>query len=155
MPKLTAANIFIEKALRGEPMTPYKHTQYRPMLYVDIEDICRALNSFSKIILTNTIQERTVKILNLVSPYPVTIIELAKIIRGKVIKLTKGKITPRINVVDKGIESVYSAKDKNLFRVDVSRAREFLGLDKLIHPEESIDRILRARIASNRLFKQS
>lgn len=42
MPERPATNIFITRGLRGEPITPYKHSMYRPMLYVDIEDVCKA-----------------------------------------------------------------------------------------------------------------
>jgi hypothetical protein len=32
MPEKTAANIFITNGLSGRPLTPYKHSLYRPML---------------------------------------------------------------------------------------------------------------------------
>ena len=31
MPKKTAANIFIENGLVGKPLTPYRHSLYRPV----------------------------------------------------------------------------------------------------------------------------
>ena len=42
MPEATAANIFINNAIKGNPITPYQHSMYRPMLYIDIEDLCKA-----------------------------------------------------------------------------------------------------------------
>jgi nucleoside-diphosphate-sugar epimerase len=42
MPVKTAANIFIENGLAGKPLTPFKQSMYRPMLYVDIKDIAKA-----------------------------------------------------------------------------------------------------------------
>jgi nucleoside-diphosphate-sugar epimerase len=146
MPKLTAANIFIENALNGEPMTPYRHTQYRPMLYVDVEDVCRAFESFATLVLDGTSERGTAKILNLVSSKPVTIIELARIVQASFIRLTRGKITPRISVIDKGEKPLYSPKDKTLFRVDNTEARQFLGLAKLAEPRESVERIVKTRL---------
>jgi hypothetical protein len=37
MPKGTQADLFIENALRDEPMTPFAHSQHRPMLFVDVQ----------------------------------------------------------------------------------------------------------------------
>ena len=57
MPKKTAANIFIEKGLKSQPITPYKHSMYRPMLYVDIQDVCKAFKLFADKILNNEIEK--------------------------------------------------------------------------------------------------
>lgn len=146
MPKLTAANQFIEKALRGEPITPYKHTLHRTMLYVDIQDVCKAVTAFCEIMINNNMRETAAKVLNLVSPYPITIIELAEIVQKRVTELTNGRLKPRIEIIDKGINQLYSAEDKGAFKVDISRVREFLGLEELIHPLESVDRIIRTRL---------
>ena len=51
MPPATAANIFIEKGLRGENFTPFKQSMYRPMLYVDVNDICNAYEIYARKIL--------------------------------------------------------------------------------------------------------
>jgi len=53
MPEKTAANIFISKGLRGELITPYRHSMHRPMLYVDVNDVCRAFEAYAKKILPN------------------------------------------------------------------------------------------------------
>jgi len=47
----TAANIFIERALKSETITPCKHSAYRPMLYVDIGGICLSYEKFATKIL--------------------------------------------------------------------------------------------------------
>jgi nucleoside-diphosphate-sugar epimerase len=148
MPRQTAANLFIENALRGEPMTPFRHTQHRPMLYVDVQDVCKAFTSLA----IGALSGRTwkdgegAKIVNLVYPVPITILELAIIVRKSVIKLTHGRIRPKVKVIDKGMKSMYSASDKNRFKVDVSRARELLGSYKLTSPRRSIERIIKSRI---------
>ncbi|MEM1509355.1 MAG: NAD(P)-dependent oxidoreductase [Thermofilaceae archaeon] len=55
MPKNTAANIFIEKGLRGEPITPFKHSMYRPMLYVDVRDVAEAFYRYTLKILSGNV----------------------------------------------------------------------------------------------------
>jgi nucleoside-diphosphate-sugar epimerase len=148
MPKLTAANLFIEKALRGEPMTPFKHTQYRPMLYVDIEDVCAAFESLATRIISDS-KQPTTNVVNLVWPNPITIVDLARIVRTKLLKLTHGQINARIQLVDKGVNPVYTSRDKRRFRVDVSKARDVLGSRTLTSPHRSIERILRARLLAS------
>jgi nucleoside-diphosphate-sugar epimerase len=55
MPKESAANIFIEEGLKAQPMTPYKHIMHKPMLYVDIRDVCEAFESFTNMALSGKI----------------------------------------------------------------------------------------------------
>ena len=149
MPKQTAANVFIENSLAGLPMTPFKHTQHRPMIYVDIRDVCKAFESFAnKVCDDQTGRERSAKVVDLFASPPVTIIELARIIRRKLIRLTHGRKSPKIKVIDKGIEPLYSPKDKKLIKVDVSEARKFLGLKKLLSPSRSIEQILKNRLST-------
>jgi UDP-glucose 4-epimerase len=57
-----------------------------------------------------------------------------------------GALEPRIEIVDQGLPSVFGAEDKYRFRVDVSRTLEFLGLERLISPRESIEYIVRRRL---------
>jgi nucleoside-diphosphate-sugar epimerase len=148
MPNQTAANLFIENALHRQPLTPYKHTQYRPMLYVDIQDVCDAFETFATRILTGEMAKENVteKIINLMWPQPLTIIELARIISGIVAQSTNNRDRPQIRVIDKGIRSFYSPKDKNRFKADISKALRFLGKKKLISPEESLKRIIQNRL---------
>jgi nucleoside-diphosphate-sugar epimerase len=147
MPRLTAANIFIDKALKGEPMTPFAHTQHRPMLYVSIQDICNAFEALSRRILEGEVGHETsgAEVVNVVWPSPVTIIELARIVRAKVIRLTRGKIRPEIETVDTGVPPLFTAKDKGLFRVDISKARKLLGSKKLTSPRQVIEEIIDKR----------
>jgi len=55
MPEKTAANIFMERGLKGEAITPYRYSMHRLMLYVNIGDICQAFEIYAKKILSNEI----------------------------------------------------------------------------------------------------
>lgn len=150
MPEKTAANIFIERALRGETITPYKHSMYRPMLYVDIEDVCRAYERFAIKILNGEVEKSGNSLTHIINVYyssPITILELAEIVRRTVIKLTNGAIRPRIEVVDTGQKPLFEEDDKHRIKVDIRKAREFLGLERLKSPEESIEEIVKKRLA--------
>lgn len=46
MSEKATVNIFIDRGLRGKTYTSYKHSVYRPMLYVDIEEVCKAFERF-------------------------------------------------------------------------------------------------------------
>jgi len=148
MPEKTAANLFIERGLKGLPITPYKHSMHRPMLYVDIRDVCRAFESFANKILNGevAIENNSLHhIVNVVYPEPVTIIELAEMVKAAITQLTDGKVCPQIEIVDKGSPSLFSQCDKNKFKVDVDKAVKYLGLKRFISPEESIEYIARRR----------
>jgi nucleoside-diphosphate-sugar epimerase len=147
MPKLTAANLFIEKALKGDPMTPFKHTQHRPMLYIDVQDVCRAFERMATKIISGPSQG-PIRVVNLVWPKPMTIIDLARIVRTELLTLSHGRIKAKIQVLDKGVDSIYTSEDKKRFRVDVSKARELLGSKTLTSPQLSIERILRQRLST-------
>jgi len=147
MPKLTAANLFIDNALKGEPMTPFKHTQYRPMLYVDIMDVCAAFESLTTSVSSAPIQQKT-QVVNLVWPKPITIIELARIVQKKLVEVTGGKVKARIKVVDTGVDPIYTHRDAKRFRANISKAQEILGTRKLTDPQQTIERILRHRLAT-------
>lgn len=148
MPEKTAANIFIEKALRGEAITPYKHSMHRPMLYVDIDDICRAYRAFATKILTGEIRKTgnsLAHIVNVYYPEPITIIELAHIVRNAVMKHTRSAMCPRIEVVDIGQEVLFEEDDKQKMKVDVSKAATLLGLSDLKSPAQSVEEIVKSR----------
>jgi len=149
MPEKTAANIFIERGLRGESLTPYKHSMYRPMLYVDIEDVCKAFRNYiAKILNANLSKEKNElsQIVNIFYQEPITILELAEIVRDAIVKHSNGRTQPSIEIVDTEKESIFTEEDKKKFIVDLGKARKFLGLTELISPRESIDRIVRSRI---------
>jgi nucleoside-diphosphate-sugar epimerase len=150
MPKLTAANIFIDNAIRGEPLAPYEHSMYRPMLYVDIADVCRAFHSYAQKILqggTRKTGDSLHSIVNVFYPEPITILELAGIVKDCVTECSAGRIRPEVVTRKTGQNSPYTPNDKELMRVDVSKAKEFLGIEALTHPRAVIDRIVRSRIS--------
>jgi UDP-glucose 4-epimerase len=149
MPEKTAANIFISKGLRGEPITPYKHSMYRPMLYVDVDDVCKAFRVYATKILQGEIHKEEnsfTHVVNLCWPKPITIIDLAQIIREKVISVTKGKVRPEIEIVDLDKPILYSVHDKENIKVNIRKAQQFLGLKELEDPRNSIERIVRVRL---------
>lgn len=151
MPEKTAANIFIERALKGEPITPYKHSMYRLMLYVDIEDVCQAYEKFLIKILNGEVEKRgnsLAHIINIYYPNPITILELAQIVQRTVIKLTNGAIQPKIEIIDTGQKPLFRKYDKNRIKVNIKKTIEFLGLNKLKSPEQSIEEIVKKKIAN-------
>jgi UDP-glucose 4-epimerase len=151
MPEKTAANIFIERALRGETITPYKHSMYRPMLYVDIEDVCLAYERFATKILNEEVGKMgnsLAHIVNVYYPSPITILDLARIVQRTVMKLTNNKIQPKIEIVDTGQKSLFREDDKNKIKVNIKKAIEYLGLTRLKSPEESIEEIVKKKLVN-------
>jgi len=149
MPKKTAANIFIEQGLKGKAITPYKHSMHRPMLYVDINDLCKAYEIYARKILSEEIEKSEnslTHIVNVYYPKPITIFELAEIVRNAFLKYTDGKVWPEIKIVDTGAPLLFMKRDKNLIKVDISKAKEFLGLKKLKSPREAIEEIVKLRL---------
>jgi len=149
MPEKTVANIFINNGLEGKPLTPYLHSMYRPMLYVDLEDICRAFQIYTKKILFDRVKNEgnsLAHIINVYYPKPITVLELAKMVKENIAKCTNGKFNPEIEIVDKGIPSPFTEDDAKRIKVDISRAKEFLGLTELKSTDQSIERIIKQRI---------
>jgi nucleoside-diphosphate-sugar epimerase len=151
MPEKTAANIFISKGLHGEPLTPYKHSMYRPMLYIDIKDVCEAFAKYVEKILNGQIhkeEDALAHIVNLCLKEPLTIIDLAQIVKEEITELTHGKISPKIDIVDTGQAVLFDASDKLKLRVDNTKISSFLGIKKLTHPRESLRRIITEHMKS-------
>jgi UDP-glucose 4-epimerase len=152
MSERTAANIFITRGLEGKSITPYKHSMHRPMLYIDICDVCKAFERFALKILRGSISARKKEsnslayIVNVYYPNPMTILELAEYVQKAIIKHTQNTVTPAIEIVDKGLGCIFAENDKKMIRVDISKAINFLGLNALKSPEETIDRIVKKRI---------
>ncbi|MEM3056619.1 MAG: hypothetical protein QW639_05260, partial [Candidatus Bathyarchaeia archaeon] len=149
MPEKTAANIFIERGLRGESITPFRHSMYRPMLYVDIEDVCMAYREFATKILNGVFEKRGNSIehvFNIYYPKPITILELAGIVRMAIIKQSRGKIKPKIEIVDTGLPPLFTEEDVKMIKVDISKLKNLLGIRELKSPEESINEIVKKRI---------
>lgn len=153
MPEKTAANIFIEKGLRGESITPYKHSMHRPMLYVDIEDVCKAFEGFAIKILNSNFKKNNSleEIINVYYPRAFTILQLAKIVQKAIIKNSKGRIKPRIEIVETGQKPLFTENDWKRLKVDISKAIEVLGLKKLRSPEETINNLVKEKLVQNRI----
>ena len=152
MPEKAAANIFITNGLRGKPITPYKHSMHRPMLYVAVEDVCRAFHSrVEKIVDGETGKEGCARhVFNLFYPEPITILELAELIREAVILHTDGRITPEIKVVDKGLPVLFGPENKHSMRTDVSDLNSLLDVSKMKSPKEAIFEIVKGRCGASR-----
>lgn len=144
MPSQTVASSFIIKALEGKSITPYKHSMYRPMFYVAIEDVCKVFDLYIKLIFkTDKIKTNDFfNMLNIVYPVPITILELAKIVKKYTIECSNRKIKPKVNIVDCGISEPCEPENKNV-RFDIGRLNKFLEGDRLIHPETAIYRIIK------------
>ena len=148
MPELTAANIFIRNALSGKPLTPYKHSMYRPMLFVDVEDVCRAYEVVVGRILEDGLRGVN-NVFNIVYPEPVTVIELAEYVREVVFEETGGRLNPSVEVVDKGLPSLFNPEDKNRFQVRIDRIRELLGSHQLTHPKDTLRRLVKEKLTNH------
>lgn len=149
MPEKTAANIFISKGLKGEPITPFKHSMHRPMLYVDVNDVCRAYCAYATKILSGEIRKEEnslAHVVNLCWPKPITIVELAYMVRDTIIKLTNGKIKPQVEILDSGQPILFEEADKEKLKVDISKVHRLLGIKQLKNPQESIEEITRNAI---------
>jgi UDP-glucose 4-epimerase len=149
MPAETAANIFIRKAIQGESITPFKHSMYRPMLYVDVRDVCRAYEVFASKILDNKCPKgdnSLTHIVNVYYPEPMTILELAETVRKIVADLTHGKKKANLEITDKGLPPMFQKTDKKRIEVNIEKAQSFLGLGKLHSPEESLKELVRKQL---------
>jgi UDP-glucose 4-epimerase len=151
MPPKTAASIFVEQALTRQPLTPFDNSMHRPMLYVDISDVCRAFEVYAQKIINSKVNNSgnsLTEVVNAYYPHPTTILELAKMVKDAVTNISKGHICPQIKVVKTGQRSVFRSRDKNLMKVDVSKAREFLGIKRFSSPFQAIQKIVEARLAN-------
>lgn len=151
MPEKTAANIFIENGLKGKALTPFKQSMYRPMLYVDIYDICKAFKLFADRILKNQMEvngNSMDHIFNVYHDQPITIADLAELTKEAIVNESKGRITPEIQIIDDGRPMAFNKADKTLMKVDTSKALRFLGISELKSPRESIECLVKSRINS-------
>lgn len=150
MPEKTAANIFIENGVAGKPLTPYKNSMYRPMLYVDIDDICKAYEIFARKIIDGNLKKdgnSMAHIFNVYYPEPITIIQLAEITKEILTEESNGKINPEIKIVETGQPSVFKEDDKNQIEVDTNKALKFLEIEKLKSPKESMEQLVKSRLS--------
>jgi len=152
MPEKSAANIFITNGLKDEPITPYKHSMHRPMLYVAVEDVCKAFRSrVEKIVDGETGKAASARhVFNLFYPEPITILELAELIREAVIFHTDGGVNPEIKVTDKGLPVLFGPENKHSMRTDVSDLNSLLDVSKMKSPKEAIFEIVAGRCGASR-----
>lgn len=151
MPEKTAANIFISRGLKGESITPYKHSMYRPMLYVDLDDVCNIFSVYVDKIIRKKIAKNNNgldNIINVYWPKPLTIYDLALLIRNSIIENTEEKIIPEIEVVDFGEPMLFDENDKNLMRIDQTRINNFLDDVELTDPKDTINKLIKNRICN-------
>jgi nucleoside-diphosphate-sugar epimerase len=148
MPEKTAANIFIENGLKGQPITPFSSSMFRPMLYVDLEDICRAYESFAKKILNETKKSGNslAHVFNVYYPEAITIFDVATIVKSAIIELSKGSIRPEIQVIENNQSSQFSETGKKLIKPNINKALNSLDLKELRSPNRSIRRIVASRM---------
>ena len=143
MPEKAAANIFIANGLKGKPITPYLHSMYRPMLYVSIDDVCKAFHSRIKAIMDEEEGTKASErhIFNLFYPKPITILELAEIIKEAITFHTNGKINPEVKIIDKGSPILFSVGDKHSMHTDIGDIK----IEELKSPKEAIFEIVKRR----------
>jgi UDP-glucose 4-epimerase len=152
MPEKTAANIFISRGLKGESITPYKHSMYRPMLYVDLDDVSNLFDIYVDKILKEEIESNGVSLDNIVNiywPEPLTIYDLASLIRNGIIENTDDGIIPEIEIVDLGTPMLFDEDDKNKLKVDQTRINRFLEDVDLTDPKITITKLIKNRINNN------
>lgn len=153
MPRETAANLFIENGLLGKPLTPYKHTMHRPMLYLFIDDLCRVFHAYIDKIVNGELvgSDSNGGIYNLFYPKPITILELAETVKEAISKYTQGKIVPKIEIVDKNLPVLFSPDEKHALNADISKTLSFFGIKGLKSPIEAIFDIVDKRVANEGL----
>ena len=151
MPKETAANIFIERGLNNQSITPYRHSMHRPMLFVDESDICLAYERLLEILLNKKpveIGDILSNIINVYYPVPTTVFELAEIVQKTIIELSLGGLSPQIEIVDKGSPLLFSTNEKNNIKVSVDKAKKILKMENFTSPRDSIRKIVKKRLIS-------
>ena len=148
MPKGTAANLFIEKALSGEPITPFKHSMNRPMFYVSVNDICNVMTKFIDSILDGKLQNinSIEHIVNVAYPDPISILDLAKFVQESVHKHSDGQIKPEISIIDKSIPEIGDPDDKNKIHLDITKIKNYFDIGTLQKPKDVIDELVKFRI---------
>jgi nucleoside-diphosphate-sugar epimerase len=154
MPVKTAANIFIEKGLKGDPITPFRHSMYRPMLYLDVHDACRACETYALKILkgeSEKTENSLAHVVNLYHPKPINILHLAEIVKNTVIECSHGRIIPTIEIIDKRLPILFEEKDVEKIEADISKVRKYLGIRRFKSPPESISQIVFTRFNKMRM----
>ena len=152
MPKETAAAIFIKNGVEGKPLTPFKHSMYRPMLYTDLNDACKAFEAYATMILGGKIRKEEAGLspmINVYWPEPITVLELAETVRDAVVKYSHGKIRPEVEILDKGQPVLFEPQNKDQMKVDVSKVKSLLGLKRLTDSRRTIEELVKERISNS------
>lgn len=157
MPEGTAASIFINKGLNGEPITPFKHSMYRPMLYIDLNDVCSVYEKYARTILEERkeVTDNSLEhVVNAYYPKPITIIELAVLVKETISRVTNGKISPTIEIVDENAPLSFQENSGSQVSVDTTKL-ETLCSRELIPPEVTVERIVLSRVGKNASIPES
>ena len=85
-------------------------------------------------------------IINVCYPEPINILELAEIVRKAINRHTNNLVNPKIEIVDTDNPSLFDEKDKERFRVNISKAKDLLGLNHLKSPDEIINEMVKNRV---------
>jgi hypothetical protein len=121
------------------------------MLYVDINDVCNLFSVYVDKIINKEIDVNNGSLENIVNiywPKPLTIYDLAILIRENVIESTNKKIMPEIEIVDTGTPMMFDEDDKNKMKVDQTRISNFLGSIKLTDPKTTLNRLIKSKIGT-------
>jgi len=130
MPAKTAASIFINQALTEKPITPFKSSMYRPMLYVDVDDAVGAVRKMIDVV------DKKCEIVHIGNVKPITIEELAHLVK----KISKSN--SEVKIVDDGKED-FKKDDKEWCGLDLTRMKRVLGIDKLIKYEDTFNGLIK------------
>ncbi len=74
-----------------------------------------------------------------------TILELAETIKKATTHHTQGRVTPKIEIVDKGVPTLFNPNEKQTLNVDLTKTMNFFGIKKLKDPKEVISEIVENR----------
>jgi UDP-glucose 4-epimerase len=88
---------------------------------------------------------RQTGIYNLFYPEPITILELAHLIKDAIATHTHGKTIPQIEIVDKGLPTLFSPNEKETLDVDIEETMEFFEIPQLKSPKQTIHEIVKTR----------
>ncbi len=145
MPEKTAANIFISNGVGGKPLTPFKNSMYRPMLYVDVKDVSACFLAYSEKILSGEITNGTNSlnhVVNLYWPEPITILELAEMTGEIIEKVSQGRVKPTIDLVDNGQPPLFEPDAKLRINANIEKLSQLLNFKSLTEPYKSIERLI-------------
>jgi len=85
----------------------------------------------------------------LISRYRFNIcLELTKTIKEAITQHTQGKVTPTIEIVDKGLPTLFNPNEKQTLNVDITKTMNFFEIKKLKNPKETIFEIVNKRITA-------